>query len=78
MEEIIDDRKTIEERHLKLRFEEMITNPQKYDLLRAIYLLERMASYKTKNLEEKELTVTNGEISNTILANSVTTVVLSL
>ena len=38
-------------------------------------------SYTTtlsKNLEEKELTVTNGEISNTILANSVTTVVLSL
>jgi len=55
MEKIIDDRKTIEERHLKLRFEEMITNPQKYDLLRAIYLLERMASYKTKNLDQKEV-----------------------
>ena len=40
---------------LKLRLEEMMANSQKYDFLRAIYLLERLASYKTKNLEEKEV-----------------------
>ena len=52
-EEIINARKTIEKKQLKLRLEEMMTDSQKYDLLRAIYLLERLASYQTKNLEEK-------------------------
>ncbi len=54
-EEIINVRKIIEKKQLKLRLEEMITDPQKYDLLRAIYLLERIASYKEKNLDEKEV-----------------------
>ena len=53
-EEIINVRKTIEKKQLKMRLEEMIADCQKYDLLRAIYLLERIASYKTKNLDEKE------------------------
>ncbi len=53
-DEIINARKTIEKKKSKLRLEEMMTAPQKYDLLRAIYLLERLASYQTKNLEEKE------------------------
>ena len=43
-EGIINARKTIEKKQLKLRLEEMIIDPQKYDLLRAIYLLERIAS----------------------------------
>ena len=54
IEETIGARKTIEEKKLKLRLEEMITDPQKYDLLRAIYLLERIANYKTKRRGEKE------------------------
>ena len=40
-------------KQLKLRLEEMMSDSQKYDLLRAIYLLERIASYKTKNFDEK-------------------------
>ena len=54
-EVITNARKTIEKNQLKLRLEEMMTDSQKYDLLRAIYLLERIASYKTKNLDEKEV-----------------------
>ena len=54
-EEIINARKTNEKKQLKLRLEEMMSDSQKYDLLRAIYLLERIASYKTKNLDEKEV-----------------------
>ena len=54
-EEIINARKTIEKKQLKVRLEEMMTDPQKYDLLRAIYLLERLASYKAKNSDEKEV-----------------------
>ncbi|GIR48912.1 MAG: hypothetical protein CM15mP58_10090 [Burkholderiaceae bacterium] len=54
-EVIANARKTIEKKQLKLRLEEMMTDSQKYDLLRAIYLLERIASYKTKNLDEKEV-----------------------
>ena len=54
-EVITNARKTIEKNQLKLRLEEMMTDSQKYDLLRAIYLLERMTSYKTKNLDEKEV-----------------------
>ena len=52
-EEIINARKTIERNQLKLRLDEMMADAQKYDLLRAIYLLERIASYKTKNSDEK-------------------------
>ena len=54
-EVITNARKTIEKNQLKLRLEEMMTDSQKYDLLRAIYLLERIASYKTKKLDGKEV-----------------------
>jgi len=54
-EEIMNARKTIQKEQSKLRLQEMMTDSQKYDLLRAIYLLERIASYKTKNLDQKEV-----------------------
>ena len=40
--------KKIEKKQLKLRLEEMMTDSQKYDLLRAIYLLERILVTKRK------------------------------
>ena len=55
IETLRDTRKSIERKQFNLRLEEMLNSSQQYDLLRAIYLLERKLSIQNKNLDETEV-----------------------
>ena len=55
IETLRDTRKSIERKQFNLRLEEMLNSSQQYDLLRAIYLLDRRLSIKNRHLDESEV-----------------------
>ena len=55
IETLRDTRKSIERKQFNLRLEEMLNSSQQYDLLRAIYLLDRRLSIQNRNLDESEV-----------------------